>query len=237
MQIKNKVAGFICGVLCFFSLNAVAEIDFPHIQVQGSGSVEVVPDTVVIKLSLEEVSTKAIDAKKIVDSLSKNIITVAKKNSIVEKDIQASVVQIMPQYEWKESERIYTGEKVSRDITLKLKDVEKYAQLLNQLVVLGGVRITSTSLVFSDKSNYEKQALKAAIENAKQKALFTARSFGSNLDGIYSITESNYMPAPYQPRVEMKMMAVSDSNSDSGLSIGAVTISANVTAVYKLKNM
>ena len=45
MLIKNTVISFVCGVLCFFSLNAAAEINFPHIQVQGSGSVEVVPDT------------------------------------------------------------------------------------------------------------------------------------------------------------------------------------------------
>src|SRR5690606_31854864 len=121
----------------------------------------------------------------------------------------------MPQYEWNNRERIYTGEKISREITLKLKKVEKYASLLNQLVALGTVHITSTSLVFSDKSDYERQALRAAINNAKQKAAFTARNFGAQLGSVYRITESNYMPAPYEPRVEMKMMAANDSNSGS----------------------
>ena len=168
------------GVLMVFALScfnpAMAGHQAAHvgdtISVTGVGEASAEPDQAKVLLSVSSTNKDVSRAKAEADRKYELVISAAKKQGITRTDIKSSGIALQPEYQWRDNTNVLVGTRVSRSITLTVNDLDKVAPLL-QLLVDGDVStINGVQTGFKDNKALQRQALEAAIADAKDKAQF-----------------------------------------------------------------
>lgn len=181
------------GLIGLFSLSAFATPlpAQPHVYVEGSAEIEVEPDMMTFTLSIQTVDLDLAKAKADVDARSRLLIDTIKKFGIKADDIATTALNIRPEYEYKESQRVLTGNNVSRQVDINLRDLKKYPDMMKALVDAKISETINTTLTVADKKAIEEKVQTAAMEDAKARANRLAKSQGKAAGDPWSISEFN----------------------------------------------
>ena len=193
-----KTLTFVLGsalalnVLSFDAL-AAATPDAPHIYVKGEATLTTMPDYVQLSVGITEVDKDLIAAKNKTDLTIAKAIKLVKEIGVKEGDINAGQISINrdSQYNRTTGNQEFKGFKVSRTLTVKLSDINKYPELLQSLVNNGINEINQTQFLASNYNELHKKAQKLAIKDARDAAKEFSDEYGVDLKGLYSA---------YQPR-------------------------------------
>lgn len=232
---------FTSSVLAVFLLNFTFAItatadqlplpDQPHIIVNGYGYIDQIPDQATVRFEVTVTAADFSTAKKEVDAIVAKAIRAAKKQKVDDDNINASKINAAPQYQWNNKIRVYTGERVSRQVQVKLTEIERYNKLVEGILSSGVTRLQSVQLDFSKRAQLEMKALTLALDNAKNKAKIMANHLGEKLAGVFQIAPIGATPVV----THMAMRANRESQSDGGaLKPGKQKIQQQVRVVYLL---
>ena len=215
----------------------------PYILVNGHCDLQVAPDMAYVSLSLDQTSLDAKAAREDVEARAAKVIALARKLKIADKDIDAPSVTVFPEYQWvvekgaasssSETRRVrrLTGHHVSRSITLTLRDLGDYGELVDGLFDAGVTDLGNVLMDRSDREALQQKASALAVGDAHARAAGLAQSAGVNLGSVYSITEQGggYVPRP--------MSMARAASMDAAPAVpeylnGRIEISADVTVFY-----
>ncbi len=163
----------------------------PHVYVEGAAELEAEPDMMTFSLSIQTVNMDLAKAKADVDERSRLLLDICKKLGINAKDLATTALNVRPEYEYRERERVLTGNNVSRQVDITLRDLKKYPQMMKALVDAKISETIDTSLSLSNKKALEDKAQQAAMSDARERAERLAKSQGKSLAGVWSISEFN----------------------------------------------
>src|SRR5690554_2538057 len=201
------------------------------IDVSGIGIVRVVPDEVTINIRVENTGENTKDLKQQNDATVNQVLKFLKKMNISDKDVQTEYMNLTKNYDY--NSKTYTFA-ANQAISIKLRDLKKYEDLMNGLLDTGINRIDGVEFSSSNKDALESQARKKAIENAKAKAVEYASVLGQSVGKAVSISEfqGNGSPRP------MYKVAMAESSFDSGggqsIALGEMEIRATVNVSFLL---
>lgn len=221
--------------------------DKPHVYVEGSAEIEVAPDLMTFSLLIEKSDLDLATAKADVDARSTLLINTCKKLGIKPDAIATTALSIFPEYDYKDQQRVFSGNRVSRQVDIKLKDLTKYAQVMKALVDAKITQTINTKLSLADEKAAEDKVLINAMADAKARAERLAKSQGKELGDPFSISEFNTRAEEtYTLRVSRSI--VGDSASDAVPQVrlskmeasepfepGVMKAKAQVYVVYLLK--
>ena len=216
----------------------------PYIQVSGHGELQLAPDMAYVSLSVEKTALDAKAARDDVEARAAKVIAVARGLKIVDKDIDAPSVTVYPEYTWVTENptmgsggsrrvRKLTGHHVTRVITLTLRDLAHYGELVDGLFDAGVSDLGNVSMDRSDRAAQQQKARALAVEDAHARAAGLAESAGVNLGSVYSITEQG---GSFGPR-PMRMAALASADAAPAAPEyldGKIEISADVTVFYSI---
>ncbi len=216
----------------------------PHIYVEGSAEVEVEPDTMTFSLSIQKVDLDLAKAKADVDARSRLLIEACKKFGIKTEDIATTALNIRPEYEYRENQRVLTGNNVSRQVDIKLRDLKKYPDMMKALVDAKISETINTNLTVADLKTVAEKAQTAAMNDARARAERLAKTQGKAVGDAWSISEFNnrgnerwelnpsqqLMASPTAMKMEMRA-----ADSSEPFEPGVMKISSQVYVVYLLK--
>jgi uncharacterized protein YggE len=208
----------------------------PYIQVSGHSEFQVMPDMAYISLTLEKTAPAAKDARDDVEARAAKVIALARRLGIADKDIDAPSVRVYPEYAWvtggasSKRERKLTGQHVTRAITLTLRDLAHYGELVDGLFDAGVTDLGDVVMDRSDRDTLQQKARGLAVADARNRASGLAQSAGVNLGAVYSIAEQGGGFAP-RPMAAMAVEATSGRSAPEYLS-GRIEISADVSVLY-----
>ncbi len=218
----------------------------PHVYVEGSAELEVEPDMMVFSLSIQTVDMDLAKAKADVDARSRLLIDASKKFGIKANDIATTALNIRPEYEYKDGLRVLTGNNVSRQVDINLRDLKKYPEMMKALVDAKISETINTTLTVSDKKAIEEKVQNAAMDDAKARAGRLAKSQGQSLGTPWSISEfNNRGNERWELRPNRELMGNSAVMKADAMSLqrasgepfepGVMKITAQVYVVYLLK--
>ncbi len=175
------------------------------INVTGQGRVFGTPDTLTLNLGVAVVRPTVNAATAEAAAKAQAIIAALKANGVAEADIQTANYAIWPEYEYSDNTQRLVGYRVSNDLTVKVRDLDKAGDVLDAATAAGGNDTVVQNLSFSIEDNTAllEMARTAAWNDAEAKAEQLARLAGVNLRGAISITESisyNQPPIYYAER-------------------------------------
>ncbi|BED89147.1 hypothetical protein PspMM1_16150 [Pseudoalteromonas sp. MM1] len=210
----------------------------PHIYVKGEATVTTMPDYVQLSVGIVEIDKDLIDAKNKADKTMAKAIKLVKELGIKDGNINAGHISINreSQYNRSSGEQEFKGFRVSRTLSVKLSQIEKYPQLLQNLVNNGINQINQTQFLASNYEELHKQAQKLAIQDARKAAKELSADYGVELKGLYTASLSP-MNVPAQPYARSeKTMMVADSAPGNfvpdAYHAGEIKVTASSYAVY-----
>ncbi|MCF6433970.1 SIMPL domain-containing protein [Pseudoalteromonas sp. MMG022] len=234
-MISSLLATFFCA-----SSLAAALPEQPHLYVEGSAKMQVQPDRATIRVAISETNKQLVAAKNKVDSVMAKAIKLSERFGIKKDDIHADQLNVHRQtrYNRNTNEEEFEGFRVVRSLTLTLEKIESYPELLQELVNAGITQFNNTEFSVSNRDELTDKLKKEAIKDAKLAASELADEFDVDLDKLYSVSFApmNGPSVPYLRQASSMRMMDSESGSyKEAYNTGAITINAQVYAVYLIK--
>lgn len=202
----------------------------PSVDVNGVGTVHVVPDRVTIQIRVENSADEVKGLKEKNDETVREVLCFLKKMNIAEKDIRTEYMNLTKNYDYNTKTYSFSA---NQSISILIRDLSKYEDLMRGLLDSGVNRIDGVSFSSSDRKDLESQARKKAIENAKMKAEEYASALGQKIGKAISVSEFQSGP---EPRMKMRaMMSDAVEESDSSMALGEMEIQVMVQVKFLLE--
>ncbi|MEX0899392.1 MAG: SIMPL domain-containing protein [Gammaproteobacteria bacterium] len=222
-------------VACAPSGDSSGELVGPRVSVQGEAKVEVVPDQLAVQFSVTQLADEVADATASVNRRTAAALQAARDAGVAEEDLRALAVTVQPQWDWREGEQLFRGHEATRVVRMKVRDIEVWPALLNALVEAGVDRIDSVEPSHSNQQMIARQALRAAVEDARARADVLADAAGAEVTEVFSIAETgrNYTVAE---RSESRLQALAaPPPPEDAYEPGTITLTTNVHATFRLR--
>lgn len=220
--------------IMFMTMSYGQEIkQIPLINVNGEGKVKVAPDQVCISASVETKGNNAKDVKKQNDEKMDAVLKFIKKMNIPTADFKTKQVALNPQYDYEKKKTSYNA---TQTVEIVVKDLTKYDELMEGLVQQGINRIDRVSFESSKLVQYESEARKLAMKDAKVKAEEYVSVLGQKVGKAFTISDNSqvYRPQPMYAAMRMKEADAMGGASNETLAIGEIEITANVSVSFML---
>ena len=161
------------------------------ITVQGTGTVNTVPDRAQISFGVE---TRAATAKA---ALSGNAAEMRRVIAAVKAagatDVQTQSVSLQPQYSEAGAVQSYVAQ---NSVSGTIRDLAKAGAVIDAAVDAGANQVYGPSLSRGDQAELYRQALKAAVADARSRAQALAAAANLSLGRVTQILESGSAPSP-----------------------------------------
>jgi uncharacterized protein YggE len=203
------------------------------ITVSATGTAEAAPDQARITSG---VSTEAPTAREALsgnsDTMAK-IIGALKDKGIDAKDIQTASFNVEPVLDYSKDGQPpkVRGYRVSNQVVVLVRDLEKLGTVLDDVVTAGANQIQGLEFVVSKADALKDAARKEAVANALRRAKLLAEAAGADVGEVLEIAEevTSSAPRPYATaRLAKAEMAVP-------IEAGTSTLEARVTVMWALK--
>ena len=228
-----KKALLIMSVL-FISMSYGQEVkQVPQINVSGEGKVKVIPDQATIAVTVETKGNNAKDVKKQNDEKIDAVLKFIKKMNLAPADYKTQRVSLNPQYDYEKKKHSYNA---TQTIEILLRDLSKYDELMEGLVDQGINRIDNVTFQSSKLAQFQSEARKLAMKEAKLKAEDYVSVLGQKVGRAMTISDNSQTYYPQPMYAAMKTMERSDADAPrETLAVGEINITANVTVSFILE--
>jgi uncharacterized protein YggE len=204
----------------------------PQINVNGEGKIKVVPDQATITATVDTRGNNATEVKKQNDEQIDLVLKLIKKMNLAPADYKTKRVSLNPVYDYEKKKTTYNA---TQTIEILLRDLSKYDELMEGLVDEGINKVENVVFQSSKLEQYQSEARKMAMKDAKQKAEDYVSVLGQKVGKAITISDNsqNYYP---QPMYETMRMAKSESaGPKETLAVGEINIVANVSVSFLLE--
>ncbi len=202
----------------------------PTVDVTGEGIVRVVPDEVTINIRVENTGENTKTLKEQNDVTINDVLKFLKKMNIGDKDVRTEYMNLSKNYDY--NSKTYTFA-ANQSLSVKLRDLNKYEQVMKGLIDTGINRIDGVEFSSSNKEALESQARKKAIENAQMKAKEYAGVLNQTVGKAVSISEFKATSGP-QPMYKMAAMSDSSGGGDQSIALGEMEIRTTINVSFLL---
>lgn len=190
------------------------------ITVTGEGQVSVAPDLALLSGGVTTTGKSAREASEANAKMMTAVMAALKAAGIAEPDIETTRLSLFPQHDSKTSDVRVIGFQAANQVTVKIRDVAKVADVIDRLVAAGANDISGLQFVVSAPSKPLDQAREAAIADARRKAEIYARAANVKLGAAVSITEEGGVPpGPAMMRVAREATPVSPGEQIQRISV------------------
>jgi uncharacterized protein len=163
-----------------------------RIAVNGTGAVAAVPDRAELLFGVVSqaqtaraaLAANATEARRVVDAL--------RRAGVAAADIQTQQVSLAPRFA-EGSERI-VGYTAQTSVSARVRELERAATVIDAAVAAGANTVAGPSLARSDAAELYRNALRAAVADARTKGQALAAAAGGRLGEIVAVTEAGSSP-------------------------------------------
>jgi uncharacterized protein YggE len=198
------------------------------ITVTGEGEVSIAPDLAVLTAGVTTTGKTAREASETNAKAMTSVMGALKTIGIEERDIATTRLSLFPLRDQKVEQRV-TGFQAANQLTVKIRDVAKTADVIDRLVAAGVNDIGDVQFVVSAPSKPLDAAREAAIADARRKAELYAKAAGVILGQAKMISEEGVAAPP------PIMMRAGREAAGTPVSAGEQTQRVSVTVSYELQ--
>ncbi|UPT69776.1 MAG: SIMPL domain-containing protein [Flavobacterium sp. JAD_PAG50586_2] len=224
-------------LVALFGLTAQAQSQdqrpqVPQISVTGEGKVKITPDQAVVTVGFQNSGKDAKEVKTINDEVVDRVIKFLKKSGIPASDFKTNNVSLYKNYDYEKKKYNFQA---SQTLSITLKDLTKYDEIMMGLNDAGVNSINGVEFKSSKIDDYEREARKKAILDAKQKAQDYVSVLGQKIGKALLITDNSQSYIPQPMFKGMVAMAADEGAQRETLAVGELEINTNVSVTFALE--
>jgi uncharacterized protein YggE len=202
------------------------EADPGTLSVVGTGSVTTKPDTARVSAGVTTQASNAAGAMAAnADEMSK-VIEALKRAGVASKDLQTEFVSVNPRYD--DNGQAIVGYSASNSVSAVVRELSKVGDVIDAAVAAGANNVSGPSLARDDQDKLYRDALEAAVVNAREKATALASAAGVSLGKIRSLNESPQSVGP------VMFDALAARETATPIEPGTAEITASVRVVFAI---
>lgn len=230
------------GALQVKSLDNSIESTQVVLHVRGSVQLKVAPNQVTIVLGVTSQHKTATGALSDNSQLMNKVIAALYKKGLKKEDVNTQRFGVQPIWssrpqnslggeEWRSSITSYRVNNALRVVTAQLN---KSGEIVSAATKAGANQVQSISFGLSNPREYRKQAITAAINNAKEDAEFAAAASELVLDGIKAIHLDNSVPTAERAVTRSALSSAVRPPLELPIKPENITLRASVSVEYLL---
>ncbi len=219
------------------------------IQVTGTAVVNVAPDRALVQLGVQSNATTVRAVEQSNSTATQAVIKAVRSLGIDAQDIATDWYVIEPIYEDYDSLYI-KGYRISNMVAITVRDVSQASRVIAAALQTGANQVINVEFYTSDLRKYRDQARDMAMKAAREKAQALGQTAGAEIDCILTVNENSWSsyngwwPGRGQSQNLWTQNAVqnvapssgpSASTGDEPISLGKISVRADVSAVFSLK--
>lgn len=206
----------------------------PQISVTGEGKIKVTPDQAVIMVGFQNSGKDAKEVKNLNDEVVDRVIKFLKKTGIPATDYKTNNVSLYKSYDYEKKKSVFQA---NQSLSITLKDLSKYNELMLGLNDAGVNSINGVEFKSSKIEDYEREARKKAILDAKQKANDYVSVLGQKVGKALLITDNSqvYVPQPMFKGAYAMAAATDAEMQRETLAVGEIEVNTNVSVTFALE--
>ncbi|NNC74119.1 MAG: SIMPL domain-containing protein [Acidimicrobiia bacterium] len=203
------------------------------ITVSGLGKVTGTPDTLTLSVGVSVLRDTVSDAVDDAAGKADALLTRLREFGIADEDFQTSNFSIYPEYDWRNDQRRLTGYRVTNQLTVKIRDLDRAGEIVEAAATEAGDEVVVNGVSFSIEDNEAmiEAAREAAWTDAFDKASQLAGLAGVTLGAPTSITET-FAPSP-SPLVYAERAYAADA-ATTPFEPGSEQVTVSVTVVFAI---
>jgi len=195
----------------------------------GMGRIEVAPNQASVTVGFQVQRSTAAEASGEANRVAEQILNRLQQIGVRRQDIRTSGIQLSPVYTTpREGAPQIVGYRASYTLTLTLTDLRQVGPSIDESVKAGANTIAGVAFGLRDMSDARREALAAAVREARDKADAIARAAGLQIKGIQQIVEEGVEFAI--PRMEQRAMPA--PSIPTPIETGLIAVTARVTIVF-----
>lgn len=203
------------------------------ISVVASGEASVAPDLAVVSFAVSGSGKQLAPTRDDVNARSSSVLARLRDLGVADADLKAPDVGIHPEYDYRKGQRL-TGYRVMRQMTAKVRDLDRLGDVLDGLVTAGANEVHGAQMSAADPSSAEHEALRAAVRAARAKAEALAEAGGVALSALARVEEESEHAAP-MPRMRMLAAAGAVADAPTEVAAGDLTVTRQVRAWFAIE--
>lgn len=224
------------ALLLVFVLCGSALADETKLSVRGTGIVSMTADQAQIILGVRESAADVIEAQGIVNAKINAICAALMEAGLEQKDIGTESLYIYANYDYSTDEPKLVGYTAANSILICALDIERVGEYIDIAFANGANTLDQVSFFAQNSEEAQKEALKLAVANAREKGAVIAEAAGLEIASIESITESsdnyygNDLGAKY-----MNARGAEAAAADTSTNVSASTIKITATVLVEFE--
>src|SRR5262245_29958663 len=239
LMMRLRRAFLTLAPICFSIVaNAQTQPQQPLITVIGSAEVKVSPDEAVFELEAVTLDKDLNKAKLLNDEKVKNLLNSVKPLLPDKRLIQTGYIVLSPQYDFtKDDKRVFLGYEIKCDISIVLRDLTRFDDLLGEIVKAGITKVKDVELRTTQIRQHKDKARAMAVKAAQEKATAMATEIGQTIGKAVVITEHSEGGFSMGQGIRNATTTVQGNltDTDSLFAPGLITVKASITASFELK--
>lgn len=220
-------AAVLLAVPCVFGAQART------LRVQAAAEVQVPPNRVTITVGVSAQNANLKQGAEALQKTTAQILQFCRQWNIKEKNLQTQNVSVFPQYPGEYSpKQTQTLYRLNQTLSVTLEDLTQYDKILYGLLQNGANQIENVEFYSSQEAKYRQNALRQAVQKAREKAEILAQEAGVKLGKVLTVEEEN---ASFSTFANAKQnLFAADSGAQNTLAVGLVSVRAQVGVVYQI---
>jgi uncharacterized protein YggE len=241
---KAVILAFTMAVLLFCPVQAQEARGYNEqhlITVNGEAVIYAIPDKVMLNFGIETWDYNIAVAKKKNNDIMKKAISAIKECGVPQKEIQTDYLSIEPHYKNDYQKKSFLGYFVRNSMAVTINDPAKVEELVERLLQAGIESIDGIDFQTTEFKKYREQARELALKAAREKAEKMAAVLGQGIGVPIQISEGYSGWSGWRPNRQAMTQNVIQEVSNGGgeipgtIALGKISIRANVTVVFELK--
>lgn len=209
------------------------------ITVSGRGVIKISPDMATIRFGVVTDNELPDQARALNALAAAEAMNAVRAMGVNEEHIQLASLRLTPKREYDPDRRIYieSGFEASRDVIVKVMNLDILPDLVATIISKGANRIDNIQYGLDNRDQVELQAYAKAAHRAREKASVIATTLGSSVGSVVQINERGVsVPQPVVMRMEAAMDIASAGKvvQADAFAGGEIEVSASVTVVFTL---
>ncbi|HWO95618.1 MAG TPA: SIMPL domain-containing protein [Bacillus sp. (in: firmicutes)] len=202
------------------------------ITVYGQGAIKAIPDTITMTIGITTENQNVQEALRQNSAAASQLIEALHQLGLSDQQIETSSFTINPKYDYSDGKSTLIGYEVQHLFTITVKDVKQAGEVYASAVANGANIARNLQFQLQNADLYYQEALKAAVQNAKEKAYTIARSLRVTLqEQPIEVVEETLSPV-YERSFETKATVLAAS-SIPPIQPGEQQIEAKVKTVFR----
>ena len=203
----------------------------------GEGVVQAVPDRAFINITAESRAASPREAQQKNTELMKPVLDKLRGAGIPADAIKTVFYDLQREWDYRDNRRIPRGYLARNVVEVRVDAIEKVGELLDLAVTAGATSVGDIRFDLKDRSKLEREALRLAVADARERALAAASGAGLAIARIVRIEEHGVImpPQPPMPMMREALMAKDEAAQSVPVSTGQMELRARVTLSAEVK--